>query len=436
MLKKSNKKNSGLKKKKDFKRKLLITCLILAVIQFASGIPTPGVNTTYFRLLLQSNGTLGMLNALSGNGLQNLSITMLSITPYITSSIILQLMCSIIPSLGEIQKDGETGRKRFKMYTVVLGAILAIVESVGFAVGFGQRGLLLSYKWYWVICVSAIWFIAAILLMVAGEYIEEKAFGNGISLILLCNILSSYPSDFSSIYTRFLAGKNHKEMLLRIAFIGFCVILLFIFTVVVQEIEKRIVVKYSNKLQGSVKEENSYFPIKLCPGTVVPIILASSIISVPSMIALFWSKSSKYWIVKALDTANWFNPAHPSYSVGAVIYFILIVGFSYFYTQFIVNPLEISNQFKRSGAIIPGVTPGNDTVSYIQKELNWIIGLGALAMCIVAFIPCILSNVFNLSKLSFAGTSIVIIAGVFIETKDKFLAEIQSKLHHDDISLF
>ena len=124
----------------------------------SSGIPTPGVNTSYFRLLLASNGTLGMFNALSGNGLQSLSITMLSITPYITSSIILQLMCSIIPSLGEVQKDGETGRKKFKMYTVVLGAVLAAIESVGFAVGFGQRGLLLSYKWYWVLCVSAIWF--------------------------------------------------------------------------------------------------------------------------------------------------------------------------------------------------------------------------------------------------------------------------------------
>ena len=177
----------ALKNKKDFRKKLLITLGILALIQIASGIPTPGVNTAYFWLLLKSNGTLGMFNALSGNGLQSLSITMLSITPYITSSIILQLMCSIIPSLGEIQKDGETGRKKFKMYTVILGAALAAIEAVGFAVGFGQRGLLLSYKWYWVLCVSLIWFVMAIVLMLAGEYIEEKAFGNSISLILLFN---------------------------------------------------------------------------------------------------------------------------------------------------------------------------------------------------------------------------------------------------------
>lgn len=144
----------ALAKKKDFRKKLLITFCILVVIQIASGIPTPGVNTSYFRLLLASNGTLGMFNALSGNGLQSLSITMLSITPYITSSIILQLMCSIIPSLGEVQKDGETGRKKFKMYTVILGAVLAAIESVGFAVGFGQRGLLLSYKWYWVCALA------------------------------------------------------------------------------------------------------------------------------------------------------------------------------------------------------------------------------------------------------------------------------------------
>ena len=426
----------ALAKKKDFRKKLLITFCILVVIQIASGIPTPGVNTSYFRLLLASNGTLGMFNALSGNGLQSLSITMLSITPYITSSIILQLMCSIIPSLGEVQKDGETGRKKFKMYTVVLGAVLAAIESVGFAVGFGQRGLLLSYKWYWVLCVSAIWFIMAILLMLAGEYIEEKAFGNGISLILLCNILSSYPSDFSSVYARFLKSKSPKEMAIRIAFISICVILLFIFTVVVQETEKRLTIRYSSKLQGSVSDENSYFPIKLCPGTVVPIILASSIISIPSMVALFWEKSSNYWVVKAMNTSNWFSPEHPSYSVGAVIYFALIIGFSYFYTQYIVNPLEISNQLKRSGGVFPGITPGKSTVDFLKRELKWIIGLGALAMCVVAFIPCILSSVFSLSKLSFAGSSIIIIAGVFIETKDKFLAEIQSELHHGKISLF
>lgn len=426
----------ALKNKKDFRKKLLITLGILAVIQIASGIPTPGVNTAYFRLLLKSNGTLGMLNALSGNGLQSLSITMLSITPYITSSIILQLMCSIIPSLGEIQKDGETGRKKFKMYTVILGAALAAIEAVGFAVGFGQRGLLLSYKWYWVLCVSLIWFVMAIVLMLAGEYIEEKAFGNGISLILLCNILSSYPSDFSSVYTRFLKSKTPKEMALRIAFISICVILLFVFTVVIQETEKRLTVRYSGKLQGCVNNEDSYFPIKLCPGTVVPIILASSIISIPSMVALFWEKSSKYWFVKAMDTSNWFSPAHPSYSVGAVIYFLLIIGFSYFYTQYILNPLEISNQLSRSGGVFPDITPGKATVDYIKSELRWIIGLGALAMCVVAFIPCILSNVFDLSKLSFAGSSIIIITGVFIETKDKFLAEIQSELNHSKISLF
>ena len=170
-------------------------------------------------------------------------------------------MCSIIPSLGEIQKDGETGRKKFKMYTVILGAALAAIEAVGFAVGFGQRGLLLSYKWYWVLCVSLIWFVMAIVLMLAGEYIEEKAFGNGISLILLCNILSSYPSDFSSVYTRFLKSKTPKEMALRIAFISICVILLFVFTVVIHETEKRLTVRYSENFKDVLATRTAIFQL-------------------------------------------------------------------------------------------------------------------------------------------------------------------------------
>ena len=425
-----------LKKKKDLRKRILITVGILLLIQILAGIPTPGVKVDYFKELLSSNSGIGLFNMLSGNGLGNLSITMLSITPYITASIILQLMGVVFPVLQDIQKDGETGRKIFRRYTVLLGVALAALEAVGFAIGFGKQGLLISYKWYWVLCVTLIWTIMAFLLMVAGEFIEEKGFGNGISLILLLNILSSYPSDTISLYEKFIKGETIGNMVLHTAAIIVLLVALFVFTIIIQETEKRILVQYSQKMNGHVAANRSYFPLKLCPGSVVPIIFASSLMSLPTMIASFWNASDKYWILNMLNTGKWFNAEHPSYSVGAILYVVMIIGFSYFYTSMILNPLEIANNFKKSGGVIPGVRPGKPTSDYIASQLKWVIGIGAVALCIIALVPTVLSGIFGLSRLSFAGSSIIITVGVLMETKDRFMSEIQTEMNFKKLSLF
>lgn len=409
-----------MKTKKSTKKRIILTAVILLVIQALSGIPTPGVNTEYFRELLDSNATAGLLNMMSGNGLSNLSITMLSITPYITASIILQLLMVLIRPLEEMQKDGEVGKNKFKKLTISLGVILALIEALGFAIGFGKQGLLISYKWYWILCVTVIWTLMAILLMLAGDYIEKNGFGNGISLILLCNILTSYPSDVMSVYERFLHGYAFNKVITHTTIIALVGIFLFTFTTFIQLVEKRIPVKYSAKL-GSIGLERSFFPIKLCPGTVVPVIFASSIMSFPALIASFMGKS--YWIVDMLNSTKWFDLQNPSYSIGVLIYIALIFVFSYFYTEMILNPLEIANNFKKSGGAFPNVRPGQETVDYLTKEMKKTIAIGAAALSIIALVPCIISGIFGLSKLSFAGTSIIIIVGVIVETAERFLAE-------------
>lgn len=403
------------------RKRILITILILFGIQAFAGIPTPGVNLDYFKLLLQVNTGAGLFNMLSGNGLSNLSITMLSITPYITASIILQLMAILIRPLEELQRDGEVGQQKFKKITMILGVILAFMEAFGFAYGFGKQGLLVSFQWYWVACVTLIWTAMALLLMAAGEFIEKKGFGNGISLILLFNILSSYPSDAMTVYNRFLAGHKIKAVILNAVIIGLVVLVLFTFTTFIQLVEKRIPVRYSAKMVGSVSDEQSVFPVKLCPGSVVPIIFASSLMSIPALIVSFLGK--EYWISDMLNSTKWFDLDHPSYSVGVVIYIALIFAFSYFYTEMIMNPLEIANNFKKSGGTIPGVRPGQPTVDYLTKEMKKTIAIGAVALCIVALVPCVLSGLFGISKLSFAGSSIIIIVGVIVETWERFKAE-------------
>lgn len=422
-------------KNKDLRNRIILTVVILFIIEALAGVPTPGVNREMFKQLIEGNSSMGLLTMLAGSGLGNLSITMLSITPYITASIILQLMGVVFPKLHEIQRDGEVGMKKFRRYTIALGVAMALLEATGAAYGLAQKNFLVSTKWYVIMGVALLWTLMAFLLMVAGEFIEEKGFGSGISLILLCNILSSYPSDARILYEKFLKGQKVGATVINATVILVVIVALFMFTIYVQESEKRIPIQYSGKLAGNISPAKSYFPIKLCPGTVVPIIFASSIMSTPIMIASFWGADSKYWILNMLNTSKWFDADHPSYTIGAVLYVAMIFGFSYFYTNMILNPLEIANNFKKSGAVIPGVRPGQPTVQYIEKQMKLTISIGAIALSMIALVPCVLSGLFSLSRLAFAGSSIIITIGVLLETRDRLMAELESKLNHSNYSL-
>lgn len=407
----------------DRKHKIILTVVILLIIQALAGIPTPGVNPDYFNTLISGNSAFQFFNVLTGNGLENISITMLSVTPYITASIIVQLLAVLIPRLSELQKEGEYGKKVIHRITLIGGIAFAAVEAVGFAVGFGRQGLLVSFTWQWVLLASVIWALGASLCVGAGELIEKKGFGNGISLILLCNIVSSYPSDLYTVYQRFIAGKELEIAIISGIIIAIVIIALFAFTVFTQKTERKVPVVYSNKLQGKISAQKSTFPIKLCPGSVVPIIFASSLMSMPALIAAMFGKS--FWITDMLDSSHWFDGTHPLYSIGVPIYLLLIIGFSYFYADMILNPVEIANNFKKTGATIPGIRPGQPTADYMKGQINATVGLGSLACCLIALVPCVLSGVFGLSRLSFAGTSILITVGVILDTRDKFVSENQ-----------
>ncbi len=403
------------------KQKILFTVFLLLGVQFLSGVPTPGVNPEYFKGALAGNAAISFFNLLTGNGLQNISLSMLSVTPYITASIVVQLLTVVFPQLSELQKSGETGQKTVHKITLISGAVLALVEALGFSLGFGRQGLLVSYTVPWVLLSTTLWTLGSLLCIGAGELIEKKGFGNGISLILLCNIVSAYPSDIYTLYQRFMAKKELPVAMGIGAVIFIFVVLLFAFSIFIQKIERKISVTYSNKMQGKVSVSRSVFPIKLCPGTVVPIIFASSIMSMPSLVAMMFGKT--FWITEMLNSSNWFKASNPSYSIGVPIYIVLIIGFSFFYTNMILNPVEIANNFKKTGATIPGIRPGQPTVDYLQKQINGTVGVGSIACCMIALLPCVLSGAFGLSRLSFAGTSILITAGVILEVWDRYKSE-------------
>lgn len=410
---------------KDVRKKLIYTFLMLVVTRIGSQLPIPGVETSFFKdfFAQQNNDAFGFFNAVTGSSFTNMSVFALSITPYITSSIIMQLLTIAIPKLEEMQKDGEDGRKKIAEYTRYVTVGLALIESVAMAIGFGGQGLLKDFNALSVIIAVVTMTAGSALLMWIGERITENGVGNGISIVLLFNIISSFPSDASTLYTRFMSGKSVAVAAVAAIIIFAVIIAIVVFVIILQDGERRIPVQYSKKMQGRkmVGGQASNIPLKVNTAGVIPVIFASSIMSFPVVIAQFFGEKINYngiggQILTALNTSNWFKPERPVYTIGLIVYVALIIVFAYFYTSITFNPLEVANNMKKSGGFIPGIRPGKPTSDYLNSILNYIVFIGACALTIICIIPLMVSGLFNVSRLSFGGTSLIIIVSVVLET--------------------
>ena len=418
-------------KNKQLRKKLLFTTLILIVVRFGSQLPIPEIDSAQISAYLKS--TLGdsfsLLNSFTGGSFMQMSVFALSVTPYITSSIIMQLMTIVIPALEEMQKDGEDGRKRMAKITRYVTVVLAIIEGAGLAIGFANQGALgTDYTTFTIVTMIIALTAGAVLVMWLGERITESGIGNGISIILLVNIVSGMPGDFTSLYNQFMKGKQIGPALIAGCVIVGVVLAVVVFVIVLSDAERHIPVQYSKKMQGRklVGGQQSKIPLKVNTAGVIPIIFASSIMQFPIMLQNVLKYENNGFIGKALTSLNsstWFDASHPKRSIGLLIYIVLVVLFAYFYTSITFNPLEISNNMKKQGGFIPGIRPGKPTVDYLNKTLKYIIFIGAAGLTIVAVVPFFFNGVFGAS-VSFGGTSIIIVVGVILET----IKQIQSQL--------
>jgi len=418
-------------KNKQLRKKLLFTTLILIVVRFGSQLPIPEIDSAQISAYLKS--TLGdsfsLLNSFTGGSFMQMSVFALSVTPYITSSIIMQLMTIVIPALEEMQKDGEDGRKRMAKITRYVTVVLAIIEGAGLAIGFANQGALgIDYTTFTIVTMIIALTAGAVLVMWLGERITESGIGNGISIILLVNIVSGMPGDFTSLYNQFMKGKQIGPALIAGCVIVGVVLAVVVFVIVLSDAERHIPVQYSKKMQGRklVGGQQSKIPLKVNTAGVIPIIFASSIMQFPIMLQNVLKYENNGFIGKALTSLNsstWFDASHPKRSIGLLIYIVLVVLFAYFYTSITFNPLEISNNMKKQGGFIPGIRPGKPTVDYLNKILKYIIFIGAAGLTIVAVVPFFFNGVFGAS-VSFGGTSIIIVVGVILET----IKQIQSQL--------
>ncbi len=407
---------------KELRNKILFTFAMLVVIRLGSQLPVPGVDRTYFSnwFAQQTGDAFNFFNAFTGGSFLNMSILALNITPYITSSIIMQLLTIAIPKLEEMQKEGADGKKKIASITRYVTVGLALFESAAMAIGFGGSGLLEEYNALNVITVIFALTAGSAFLMWIGERINENGIGNGISIVLVINILSSIPQDISNLFNQFVIGKTIAVGVVAALVIIAIIVAMVVLVIILNGGVRKIPVQYAKKVQGRkmVGGQTSSIPLKVNTSGVIPIIFASSLMQLPIVICSFFSYSGTgVWahILKGLNSANWCKPSEPVYSIGLVVYVLLVIFFAYFYTSITFNPLEIAENMKKQGGFIPGIRPGKPTSEYLTKVLNYIVFIGAVGLTIVCVIPFVFNGVFGAS-VSFGGTSLIIIASVILET--------------------
>ena len=418
-------------KLKEIRSRIIYTLLMLVVVRIGTQLPIPGVNGSYFSEWFSGNSgsAFGFFDAITGGSFEKMSVFALNITPYITSSIIIQLLTIAIPKLEELQKDGEEGRKKMTAITRYLTVALALMESLAMAIGFGKSGLLLEYNALNIITAVVTLTAGSTVIMWIGERITENGVGNGISIVLTINIISRIPQDLTLLFEQFVKGKEIAFQVLNLAIIIAIIIAVTVLTVTLQGAERRIPVQYSRKVQGrkQIGGQSSYIPLKVNTAGVIPIIFAQSLFMFPLIIMQLLGKSGGNGvggtILKMLNQSNWCDFKEPIYSIGLIVYIVLVIAFAYFYTSITFNPLEIADNMKKQGGFIPGIRPGKPTSEYLTKILNYIIFIGAGGLVIVAIIPIFFEGAFNAS-ISFGGTSLIIIVGVIIET----LKQIESRM--------
>ncbi len=416
---------------KDVRRRLFYVLLMLVVVRIGSQLPIPGVDSNYFKnwFASQSSDAFNFFDAFTGGSFTEMSIFALSITPYITSSIIIQLLTIAFKSLEDMQRDGEEGRKKLTAITRYLTIGLSLFQSIAMTIGFGNKGLIPDINFLKGVVVVSCLTAGSAMLMWIGEQITEKGVGNGISIILMINIVSRIPSDLVTLFEKFVKGKTIAKGALAALIIAAVILVVVVLVLILNGGVRKIPVQYSKKMVGRkvMGGQSSSIPLKVNTAGVIPIIFASSLMSFPVIIMSLMGKTGGKGIgghiLKALTSNNWFNPSEPVYSIGLVVYILLVIFFAYFYTSITFNPMEVADNMKKQGGFIPGIRPGKPTQEYLEQILSYLIFIGAAGLVIVAVIPFFFNGVFG-ANVSFGGTSLIIVVGVVLET----LKQIESRM--------
>ena len=409
----------------DVRKRLIYTLILIVLFRLGCYITVPGVNTIVLNeAMTSSNGIAGFIDIISGGAFSRFSIFAMSISPYITASIVVQLLAMVIPSLERMAKEGgEEGRKVMNRWTKIITLILALIEAIGIYLSYRNVGVFINPGWLTGILIVASLVAGTSLLMWLGEQITSKGIGNGISIIIFIGIISGLPSGITTIWNLIFTSSGFSTIGLLTA-LGIIIgaLILVAGVVFVQEAERRVPVQYSKRVQGRkmVGAQSTHIPLKLAMAGVMPVIFASSFMTFPAMVISmfvkdistlngFWAGVYKFSIATSSSSVGW------GYSLAnAIVYLILIMGFTFFYTYATFNPAEVSNNIKKNGGFIPGIRAGKPTTEYLSSIITKLTIFGGLFLSVIAILPMLLR--FTSLNVSFGGTSILIVVGVALET--------------------
>lgn len=396
----------------DLRKKLIYTFIMLIIFRLGSTIPVPLINPDMLEQMFTGDNTMfGFIDIVSGGAFKNATIFAMSITPYINSSIIMQLLCVAIPALERLQKEGEEGRKKIGQFMRYGTVVLAIIQAVGLYFLLKSSNAITNPGWQAALVIITTFTAGTAFLMWLGEQITEKGVGNGISLIIFAGIVSRIPDMAKMLYASVESGALNWFM---VAVILIFALLIIAFVVMMNEAERRLPVQYAKRVVGRKMYggQSTHIPIKVAGAGVIPIIFAMSIMAFPGTIASFFGKTAQsggFWgaFLWVFSGQSW---------IYAVLYFLLIIFFTYFYTAIQFNPIEMSNNMKKNGGFIPGIRPGRPTSDYIARVLSRVTLAGAFFLAFIAVIPIFMNLGLHISNFSIGGTSLLIVVGVALET--------------------
>jgi preprotein translocase subunit SecY len=412
---------------KDVRNRVLFTVVMLALYRLVIHIPLPGVDVSQLKQFFAQNQLLGLVDIFSGGSMSNFSIALLGVVPFINASIIMQLMTMAIPSLEALQKEGEYGRKKIALYTRYLTVPLALIMGYGTLISLKQSSFqilaTLSPAHIAAILITAT--AGTILLMWFGELITEKGIGNGVSLIVFAGIIARIPSQFSSAFA--LSSVNGVGNLIIFALLAIVITFLIVY---INEGQRNIPIAYAgraanNRLFGGV---STHLPLKVNQAGVVPIIFAVSLILFPGLLAQLFIGARSAWLSHAATLVKDFFANQTYYGI---IYFLLVVIFSFFYTWIIFNPEKVAENIQKQGGFIPGIRPGVQTEKYLSYLINRITFFGGIFLALLAVLPIIVQNIFNLGSLTLGGISTLIVVSVALDTMRQIDAQLVMKRYEN-----
>jgi preprotein translocase subunit SecY len=420
----------------DLRRKILFTLGMLVVFRMIASVPIPGVDRDGLRAFIEGNQLLGMLNLFSGSGLRNFSIAALGVYPYITASIIMQLMTPIIPRLNELSMEGEQGRTRINQYTSWLTVPLALLQGYGQALLFSRQstpngtgtlisnfGLFSRDTFLPTIAILISMTATTMLLVWIGQLITENGIGNGISILIFGGIVASLPSAVGNLIGGGSIGQNVIGTVFFIA-LG---LLTVVGVILINEGQRRIPVHHAKRVRAGrvYGGSTTFIPLKVNSAGMIPLIFAVSIMVLPGLVSNLLQSSSTSWVQSvARNLSIWFSPTNALYNI---VYFLLVVGFTFFYTMVVFQQQRIPESLQRQGAFIPGVRPGKNTAAYLQRVLSRITIVGALFLGTVAILPFIISSITGVQSLLISSTSLLIVVGVAIDTMRQLEAQLMMR---------